>query len=410
MLDVGCATGEHVLLSVGIGLEATGVDLASAALHAATEKARDRGRAARFLMWDARKLADLGESFDTVLDCGLFHIVTDEDRAAFVNSLRSVVAPGGRYFMLCFSDQQPGDSWPRVRRVTETRLQLRSPMGGGSTRSNRPRSTSPPTRTASEPGWSPSPGSELAPRGIVMLTSEACVETDRPSRYLVQLCRHFNHQGRHLPHRPRTHHGGEWHAHPEGQAQVEWSETHGTVNFGWDQCTMQATPDTLTLRAEAADEETLQRIQGLLAGHLNRFGRRDDLTVNWQRPIAPAGQPGDAISAAPAPTARAVAGRKRRRTIGLAVAGALVIAVHLRLGGAALAASRWTGWTADIVLAVVVVKVIGVTVIALHRLATRRSRAAKAPASSGSPHTSFPRLGSSARSSARHGQDVGGTL
>ncbi|MDQ2882324.1 MAG: class I SAM-dependent methyltransferase [Actinomycetota bacterium] len=122
VLDVGCGTGEHVLLSVGLGLDATGVDLASAALHTATEKARDRGHAARFLLQDARKLADLGESFDTVLDCGLFHIFTDDDRAAFVNSLRSVVAPGGRYFMLCFSDQQPGDSWPRVRRVTRDEI------------------------------------------------------------------------------------------------------------------------------------------------------------------------------------------------------------------------------------------------------------------------------------------------
>ncbi len=44
VLDVGCGTGEHALMSAGLGLDATGVDLASAALHAATEKARDRGR------------------------------------------------------------------------------------------------------------------------------------------------------------------------------------------------------------------------------------------------------------------------------------------------------------------------------------------------------------------------------
>jgi hypothetical protein len=37
-------------------------------------KARDRGLAARFLRQDARRLGELGESFDTVLDCGLFHI------------------------------------------------------------------------------------------------------------------------------------------------------------------------------------------------------------------------------------------------------------------------------------------------------------------------------------------------
>jgi SAM-dependent methyltransferase len=108
VLDVGCGTGEHVLMCAGLGLDATGVDLASAALRTAEEKARDRGLTARFLRQDARHLADLGESFDTVLDCGLFHIFTDDDRASFVDSLRSVVAPGGRYFMLGFSDQQPG--------------------------------------------------------------------------------------------------------------------------------------------------------------------------------------------------------------------------------------------------------------------------------------------------------------
>src|SRR5207248_2837861 len=96
----------------GLGLDATGVDLAAAALRAAEDKARDRGSTARFLVHDARRLADLGESFDTVLDCGLFHIFTGDDRAVYVEGLRSVLPPGGRYFMLCFSDQQPGDWGP----------------------------------------------------------------------------------------------------------------------------------------------------------------------------------------------------------------------------------------------------------------------------------------------------------
>jgi cyclopropane fatty-acyl-phospholipid synthase-like methyltransferase len=117
VLDVGCGTGEHVLLCAGLGLDATGVDLASRALRAAEDKARERGLVARFLLLDARHLADLGESFDTVLDCGLFHIFAEQDRAAFVDSVRSVLAPSGRYFMLCFSDQQPGTWGPhRIRR------------------------------------------------------------------------------------------------------------------------------------------------------------------------------------------------------------------------------------------------------------------------------------------------------
>jgi cyclopropane fatty-acyl-phospholipid synthase-like methyltransferase len=120
VLDVGCGTGEHALMAAALGLDATGVDLATAALHTARQKARDRGLTARFLLWDARKLAELGESFVTVLDCGLFHIFNDDDRAAFVDSLRSVLRPGGHYFMLCFSDRQPGDWGPR--RVTREEI------------------------------------------------------------------------------------------------------------------------------------------------------------------------------------------------------------------------------------------------------------------------------------------------
>jgi SAM-dependent methyltransferase len=112
VLDAGCGTGEHALMCAEMGLDATGVDLAGNALEAAGHKARDRGLSARFLRWDARNLAELDEVFDTVLDCGLFHMFDADDRAAYVTSLRSAIRPGGLYFMLGFSDQQPGDWGP----------------------------------------------------------------------------------------------------------------------------------------------------------------------------------------------------------------------------------------------------------------------------------------------------------
>jgi cyclopropane fatty-acyl-phospholipid synthase-like methyltransferase len=105
-------------MAADLGLEATGVDLAGTALDRARQKAADRGLSVRFIQHDARRLAEMGESFDTVLDCGLFHIFDDDDRAAYVGGLRSVVEAGGRYFMLGFSDQQPGDDGPhRLTRV-----------------------------------------------------------------------------------------------------------------------------------------------------------------------------------------------------------------------------------------------------------------------------------------------------
>ena len=121
VLDVGCGTGEHALMAAERGLEATGIDAAPTAIRLAREKAAGRSLDARFEVWDALDLPALGERFDTVLDCGLFHVFDDHDRARFVASLESVVDPGGRYFLLCFSDKQPGDWGPR--RVSPEELQ-----------------------------------------------------------------------------------------------------------------------------------------------------------------------------------------------------------------------------------------------------------------------------------------------
>ena len=123
-----------------------------------------------------------------------------------------------------------------------------------------------------------------------MLAAEAQVKTEDPSRYLVQLCRHAQ-QVHRMRHRPRNHGGN---GQPPKVEHVEWSETSGMINFGWGQCTMQATPGTLTLRAEAGDRVSLQRVQDIIARDIERFGKRNHLTVSWQRTQAPSGQPGHA--------------------------------------------------------------------------------------------------------------------
>ncbi|MFJ2608259.1 class I SAM-dependent methyltransferase [Streptomyces sp. NPDC091279] len=118
VLDVGCGTGEHVLMCARLGLDATGIELAANAVRTAQDKASERGLYARFLCYDALKLAELGENFDTVLDSGLFHRFQGDERTAYVDSLASVVRPGGRVFVLSFSDQQEEDWGPhRISRA-----------------------------------------------------------------------------------------------------------------------------------------------------------------------------------------------------------------------------------------------------------------------------------------------------
>ena len=57
---------------------------------------------------------------------------------------------------------------------------------------------------------------------------------------------------------------------------------------------MHASPGALRICAEADSEENLLRIQDLLTARLEKIGRRDRLTVNWQAAETPTVHPGDA--------------------------------------------------------------------------------------------------------------------
>jgi cyclopropane fatty-acyl-phospholipid synthase-like methyltransferase len=127
VLDAGCGTGEHVLMAAEHGLQASGVDAAPTAIAVAERKAKDRGIEARFLVWDALRLAELKEHFDTVLDSGLFHVFDDDNRATYVEGLAAVLEPGGRIFLCCFSDREPGDWGPR--RVSEEEIRVAFKQG-----------------------------------------------------------------------------------------------------------------------------------------------------------------------------------------------------------------------------------------------------------------------------------------
>ena len=113
VLDAGCGTGEHALYFASLGHESWGVDGSPRAIERALQKAHERGIAVEFRVHDALALEGLGRTFDTVTDCGLFHIFDDQARRRYVESLARVLDSGGRYFMLCFSDRQPGSDGPR---------------------------------------------------------------------------------------------------------------------------------------------------------------------------------------------------------------------------------------------------------------------------------------------------------
>src|SRR5262249_11669238 len=98
----------------------TGIDFLKGPISRARHKAAERGLSASFIVMDALALKDLPEVFDSVIDSGLFHVFSDDDRKRYVAGLASGVRPGGRECLVCFRDQEPGTQGPR--RVSQQEL------------------------------------------------------------------------------------------------------------------------------------------------------------------------------------------------------------------------------------------------------------------------------------------------
>jgi SAM-dependent methyltransferase len=120
VLDVGCGTGENALHLAAHGRRVVGIDASPLAIERARAKAAARRVPAAFLVADALGLAALRRRFETVVDCGLFHVLEPQDRRRYAESLCEVLSPGGTLHLLCFSDAEPPGPGPH--RIAEADL------------------------------------------------------------------------------------------------------------------------------------------------------------------------------------------------------------------------------------------------------------------------------------------------
>jgi hypothetical protein len=92
-----------------------------------------------------------------------------------------------------------------------------------------------------------------------MTIATARVPTANGAKYLQQLCKHWGHK-----------------------LEVELSDRKGVVRFPSAVATMEASPDALLVTIEAAEGETLERMKGVVASHLDRFAFREaPLPFSW---------------------------------------------------------------------------------------------------------------------------------
>jgi len=90
------------------------------------------------------------------------------------------------------------------------------------------------------------------------IRSSAEVATDKPVAYMRQLCKHFGHK-----------------------VDASFDDDSGYIQFDFGRCELHASDATLRLEVSAADAESHERMERVIGSHLERFGRRDELSVAW---------------------------------------------------------------------------------------------------------------------------------
>lgn len=92
-----------------------------------------------------------------------------------------------------------------------------------------------------------------------MKTSTGRVATGNGAKYIVQLCKHWAHK-----------------------LEVETLDDGGLVRFDAGTARMTADAEGLTVEIQAEDAEALERLQGVVVRHLDRFAFREaPLGFTW---------------------------------------------------------------------------------------------------------------------------------
>ena len=115
VLDIGSGPGENTIFLAEQGFSAVGIDFTPEAVEIARNRAAQHEVDAEFVLGDVLSLEQffVADTFDYVIDSGLFHSIRSEDLDKFVQQIRRVLKPGSIYYMLCFSDKEPPGFGPR---------------------------------------------------------------------------------------------------------------------------------------------------------------------------------------------------------------------------------------------------------------------------------------------------------
>lgn len=107
-VDLGCGAGNYAVWLASKGFRVTGLDLSPCAIELATGLAKHKNVTCRFMAQDMTGVVKgFDNAFDFAFDWEVLHHVFPEDRGRYVMNVHRMLRSGGKYFSLCFSEDEP---------------------------------------------------------------------------------------------------------------------------------------------------------------------------------------------------------------------------------------------------------------------------------------------------------------
>jgi len=119
VIDLGCGAGNYAIYFAERGFEVTGVDFSPTAIKIARENAGRKGVKCNFFVADViEELDRVSQTWDFAYDWGLLHHIFPEQRKKYVENVRRILNPKGKYLSVCFSEKDVGFAGPGKYRKT----------------------------------------------------------------------------------------------------------------------------------------------------------------------------------------------------------------------------------------------------------------------------------------------------
>lgn len=113
VIDLGCGAGNYAIYLAERGFEVTGVDFSPTAIRIARENAGRKGVKCNFFVADViEELDRVSQTWDFAYDWSLLHHIFPEQRQKYVENVRRILNPKGKYLSVCFSERDIGFAGP----------------------------------------------------------------------------------------------------------------------------------------------------------------------------------------------------------------------------------------------------------------------------------------------------------